>query len=715
MTDRQFSSGYDEVTSLGLLDRFLVDVGGADASGWVSWASLMYEMQAERGPRLNVLSFSGVLGDGVNDDTAGIIVAYGAAVALGLKTLSFPAGTYIFDDDVLSVVDDNFTFELSFGAKVTFKNGGQWQFGSSGHTTSFPTVQGGIIDVDASSTVQAPIYAYSVGGIWLFSVTFTGMKKSAVDLRSGVVIMRNCEGRFGSGVGESIVNAAFPTTLRGAVFVQGGRFKSNDHANKALIRHTGAGTCDGAILWCVSSASIDHAIDSAPASGGKLSNCVVFGSLIDQTDQEAFKFAPAAGAELGDVTIKCNKVNGWVSSTATSGALISVDLTSGATHTPDVSFTVTDNVLTDARDRAFECKGGTLASLVFSRNTLASYGRRLNSGSRALYVAGTFSYLEVADNTGITGNTHDYDIEFGAVTAAKRRVAHNSFAGASVANLATYNQAAFDLLTVRPLLMQSLDLYVNPSTGSDTNAGRVVSSPFATRQKAWDVLAAHDLNSQAVAVHLADGTYTVGLIATKVPLGAGTITFDGNSVTPSNVLVSTTAASGYAFPTPMQATVTIQNQKFTTTTSGNAVNIVAAVKVFMGVGIEYGAMAGFNLSANGAGANITETATSKKTGIFIGHCSALNQGQVNMANRTHTIDTGATSYSGQYVLANLGGLVNASNMTFNGANAGSVTGLRGQAFRGAMVDTGTDTGSGPSLTYFPGNANFQTSPGGILT
>lgn len=690
-------------TSLGPDALFEVEQGGV--SQQVDWETMRRQFVTDVGPAINVQDFGAGTGD-ATIDTAAILAAWTAGAAYtGAPHLYFPPGLYYFDNATLPMATSN---SRLFGeaATIVFKRSGQWKWQS---TAAKAHVRGLTFMVDTSSSVTAPIWLSDASRTFFEGCTWRDVKTSAIQHNTGVLWLRQCDTDMVAGGGSSVIATNLATGVHAAVFVEGGRFNSDDHAAKILLDHSGAGTLDGCVLFDVNAASLDGAVKSAPASGGKLSNCLVVGGLFDQVDQAAFSFVPANGAILGDVTIIGAKVNGWTGSSATSGALVSIDLTSGATQDVDQAVSVTDCRLVGARVRALECKGGTLSSLIFSRNTLTDYGRQLAVGSRGIYIAGSFNYLEVADNVGITSRTHDYDIEFGAVTATKRKIGHNVFSGASPANLATYNQAAFDLLTVRPILTGSLDLYVNPSTGSDTNAGRVIGSPFATRQKAWDVAAAHDLNGQAVVIHQANGTYTAPLIATKVPLGAGSITFDGNSGTPSNVLVSTTSANCYHFPSSMTATVTIQNQKLSTTTSGLGVQVVARVLVNMGVGIEYGAIVNQHLLANGPAAEIIETGDATISGNFGAHAAAINRGRVDMRDRTHTI-VGALACGGQYALCNRGGLVNASNMTF--AGAGSVTGQRYNCSREGIIDTGTDTGSGATATYFPGNSAGVSSPGG---
>ncbi|MFZ5805847.1 MAG: hypothetical protein ACOY3I_01375 [Verrucomicrobiota bacterium] len=83
--------------------------------------------------------------------------------------------------------------------------------------------------------------------------------------------------------------------------------------------------------------------------------------------------------------------------------------------------------------------------------------------------------------------------------------------------------------------------YYVATTGSDSNDGLSAGSPFLTIQKAVDTAADLDLGSYAVTIQLADGTYTSGSIYLKNLTGRGSVIIQGNSTTPSNVIVTTSS------------------------------------------------------------------------------------------------------------------------------------------------------------------------------
>lgn len=707
MTDKLFPDDYPEFTSIDLADSVPVCAGGL--FGWSSWQTLLQQLDVARGPRLNVKDF-GAVGDGVADDTVAIKACYDAAVALGIKTIYFPQGTYLWVNTVLTVSVSDMVFQGAAGAIVRFKGTGQWQCGNNDAAWIYgPFFYDLTFYADGTSTASAPLLCHSAGGLLLKRCIFDHIMAGGITLRNGTIWLQDCNGRFNNGNSGAVVDANVPAGCGIAAFIQGGTYASGQPADgQCLIRQTGAGNFDGPIILGVHTNQLAHALQSTPASGGKLSNAMALGCIFDQIDQAAFDIRPAAGATISDVQLIGNKINGNGPSTATSGGLVSIDMSSGATHANDCAIVIAQNVLVNARDRAIEIVGGTHASVIVKDNTICDYGRRVNAACRAIYVNGTFDYLEVVDNNGTTQRARDYDIEFGTVTATKRKVLANRFAGLA-ATKASLNQAARDLVTERPFLTADVTYYVKPAGvggGDDTNAGLTPTTQFATRQKAWDTIAGFDLNGHAVTIQLQDGTYTDSFSAAKGPVGNGSVVFNGNSGTPANVLINPSSGNCYDFPASMSAVVTIQNQK-QQASSGGGVNVTGRVSVNV-ANIKYGAMSGHHLVANGAGAIILETGPSEFLGNALSHASASNGGRVGCSGNTHTI-TGALTFSA-YVFASKGGLLTISGMTFNGT--GSITGKRYEVSRAGIVDTGTDLGSGPNTTYLPGSLAGTTSPGG---
>lgn len=83
--------------------------------------------------------------------------------------------------------------------------------------------------------------------------------------------------------------------------------------------------------------------------------------------------------------------------------------------------------------------------------------------------------------------------------------------------------------------------------GSDSNSGATNNSAFATWQKGIDAIAALDPSIFNVLLHIGDGTYTQP-VTLKPTIGSGSVTIEGNSSNPSNVLLSTSLKSAIAAP-----------------------------------------------------------------------------------------------------------------------------------------------------------------------
>jgi hypothetical protein len=92
-------------------------------------------------------------------------------------------------------------------------------------------------------------------------------------------------------------------------------------------------------------------------------------------------------------------------------------------------------------------------------------------------------------------------------------------------------------------LAANLGLYV-ATTGNDTTGDGSSGAPWATIQKAIDVVCAdYDLNGYTVTINIADGTYAENVLLRSFS-GSGQIALLGNTATPANVHIA--PASGRA-------------------------------------------------------------------------------------------------------------------------------------------------------------------------
>jgi hypothetical protein len=109
--------------------------------------------------------------------------------------------------------------------------------------------------------------------------------------------------------------------------------------------------------------------------------------------------------------------------------------------------------------------------------------------------------------------------------------------------------------------------YYVATTGSDSNDGLSPSTPFATIQKAVNVISTLHLNGYTVTIQIADGTYNVSSITLKNPASgfgvAGQLIINGNSTTPTNVVINGTGDTFSA--TQLNCVWRLQNFKVTST------------------------------------------------------------------------------------------------------------------------------------------------------
>lgn len=254
----------------------------------------------------------------------------------------------------------------------------------------------------------------------------------------------------------------------------------------------------------------------------------------------------------------------------------------------------------------------------------------------------------------------------------------------------------------RELLTANRTYYVR-TDGSNSNDGLANTSggAFLTIQKAWDTVCALDLNTFTATIQVADGTYTSGIVTSLSPFG-GSVTVQGNSGTPANVVVSATSANAFAFNGPLSAVVTVKDMKIQTTTLGNALTLAASGKVLFG-NINFGATASayYHVFANGTGARIETSGNYAISGGAAVHIIAADGASINTDGRTVTL-TGTPAFTTFAVGVRAGSVV-ARSVTYSG----SATGTRYSATSAGGIDAG-----GGGASYFPGNAaGSATSPG----
>lgn len=254
---------------------------------------------------------------------------------------------------------------------------------------------------------------------------------------------------------------------------------------------------------------------------------------------------------------------------------------------------------------------------------------------------------------------------------------------------------------VREKLTAARTYYVR-TDGSDSNTGLANTSggAFLTIQKAIDVICSTlDISAGVtVTVQVADGTYT-GANVMKQYVGAGSVTIQGNSGTPANVVISVT--SNHCFYNAIGGTtLTVKDLKVTTTTGGSGL-----VAYYGGVislsNIDFGACVAQHKYAVGGGA-VLAAGNYTISGSAASHENASSSGTVDTTSRTVTL-TGTPAFSSGYAVSATSGTITNYSCTFSG----SATGVRYAVSLNGAINT---LGSG--ATYFPGNSAGTTATGG---
>jgi hypothetical protein len=237
------------------------------------------------------------------------------------------------------------------------------------------------------------------------------------------------------------------------------------------------------------------------------------------------------------------------------------------------------------------------------------------------------------------------------------------------------------------------------SSGSDSNDGLStgLAGSLLTLAKAIDLAAALDTSIYNVTIQLAD-THIVSGHTFKGAVGAGRITVQGNSGTPSNVLIQG-ANSCNQSTTPY----TLKDVKLTLTSGSTSACIRATQNAAVIIdNIDFGSSVGYHIRADNGG-TVTISSPIAITGGARAHYLVVDTGIIVGTGLTVTM-TGTLNFSVAFAVANRAGVMNVSSNTYTG---GTITGTRYDAKMNGVIDT---TGGGAN--YFPGDAAGTTATGG---
>lgn len=254
---------------------------------------------------------------------------------------------------------------------------------------------------------------------------------------------------------------------------------------------------------------------------------------------------------------------------------------------------------------------------------------------------------------------------------------------------------------VRERLTASRTYYVR-SDGSDSNTGLVDSSggAFLTIAKALSTAAALDCSTFNVTIQVRSGTWTVPVVLPQM-LGSGTFTLTGDTVTPSNVVQSTTSAHGFTASGISTAWI-VSGFKVTTATFGSGLFADKNSNLIFN-NVEFGACFTAHCDSEN-GAIIAANGNYSISGGASAHWYGVG-GRYSVAGKTITL-TGTPAFSVAFAFGVMGSIYGVNNNTFSG----SATGSRYNAQENAVIHT-----NGGGASYLPGNSAGSVSNGGLYT
>ncbi|RLP21987.1 DUF1565 domain-containing protein [Mesorhizobium sp. YM1C-6-2] len=252
------------------------------------------------------------------------------------------------------------------------------------------------------------------------------------------------------------------------------------------------------------------------------------------------------------------------------------------------------------------------------------------------------------------------------------------------------DSAAF-LTEIREKLTANRTIYVSTS-GNDSTGDGTSGAPFATIQRAVNVVAAIDMAGFTATISVGAGTYNEA-VQLKSLVG-GFCVIVGDESTPSNVIIN---ASGSCFTGDgLVGAWHLRGMKLQATTHGIGVTDGAIVKF---QNIDFGVCSFYHMLATGG--RLVATGNYSITGSASRHVYLFAGASFQCQARTVTL-------SGSLAFAVFLQATTASTATVSGNTySGSATGQRHNAQMNAVIQS-----AGGGANYFPGDAAGAVATGG---
>lgn len=259
---------------------------------------------------------------------------------------------------------------------------------------------------------------------------------------------------------------------------------------------------------------------------------------------------------------------------------------------------------------------------------------------------------------------------------------------------------------VRTPAPSTLNIYVNGSTGSDSNNGLSTGTAFLTIQAAINLAASYDTGSasNSININVAAGTYSASNTLPTI-VGAATIFISGVG----SGSVTCTSTSGNVFSaTSILGTWALSGM--TLTTSGTGIGTVycsgfgSCIQILSD--INFGVASGKNHLFATNGGQIQLGASYTISGGSTSHLNASNLGTI-VSTATITVTVSASISITTFAQAVRMGFIYTGGITYS-LGGHTVTGTRYSANTTGLIDT-----LGSSATYFPGTISGSTATQGL--
>ena len=259
----------------------------------------------------------------------------------------------------------------------------------------------------------------------------------------------------------------------------------------------------------------------------------------------------------------------------------------------------------------------------------------------------------------------------------------------------------------RTILTASTTLYVN-TTGSDSNNGLSLTTPFQTIQNALNVASSFDNVIYNVTIQVSDGTYKENLTIKPLLNPLGNLTLQGNQSNSSSVIIQS-PGSGNTLAAYYGTSILLNNLYLSGSAGGGNLITLFYNAFAVPSNLVYGQVAtGQAMVSVNRGGTINFNAT---TCTIIGGPSTASSfiwsylGGKTMFSGVGINFVGSSSYSTAFMDISQGAVVAGGTLRLTGS--GAVTGKKFSITTNGVIDTG-----GLGVSYLPGSIAGTSGSGG---